>query len=236
MISWDDYRLVLAVARAKGLPGAAESLGVTLSTVFRRLERTEDALGTRLFDRLRGSYQPTEAGLELVRAAERMEQDALAADRSVTGRDRQLTGTLRVTATESLTTFFLARHLPTFHSKHPGITVEIIPDNRLLSLAAREADISLRPKRPTEETLVARKAGTIHWGIYAGKATAESLGRVTELSALAKCRVVDWDGRPVTSRLEDAIPGVEIPIRSGSLLTNAALAAEGTCWRCCPVS
>lgn len=226
MIAWDDYRLVLAIARAGGLPGAAQSLGVTLSTVFRRLERIEEALGARLFDRQRGSYQPTEAGHELVRAAERMEQDALSADRAITGRDQQLTGTLRLTATEALATCFLARHIPTFHREHPGIIVEIISDNRLLSLAGREADIALRPTRPTEETLIARKAGTINWGIYASKAGWPSLDAVTDLSELSGRAFIDWDGGPASRWLEGAIAPEKIPIRTGSLITNAAITAS----------
>ncbi len=226
MISWDDYRLVLAIARARGLPGAAQNLGVTLSTVFRRLERIEEALGARLFDRLRGSYQPTEAGHELVRAAERMEQDALSADRAITGRDQQLTGTLRLTATEALSACFLARHIPAFHREHPGITVEIISDNRVLSLAGREADIALRPRRPTEETLIARKAGTINWGIYASESSCKSLGEVTDLSALAGRAFIDWDGGPAGPWLEGAIPEVKTPIRTGSLITNATITAS----------
>ncbi len=126
MISWDDYRLVLAIALARGLPGAAEKLGVTLSTVFRRLERVEEELGARLFDRLRGGYEPTETGFELARAAEQMELEALSADRIISGRDQQLTRLLRITATDALAVNFLARHIPVFHNMHPGIKVEII--------------------------------------------------------------------------------------------------------------
>lgn len=226
MISWDDYRLILTIARAGGLPGAAQSLGVTLSTVFRRLERAEEKLGARLFDRLRGSYQPTDAGHELIRAAERMEQDALSADRAISGRDQLLTGTLRLTSSEALATCFLARHIPSFHKEHPGIKVEIISDNRLLSLAGREADIALRPHRPTEETLIARKAGTIKWGIYASKKSCESLGNLTDLSALTEHVFIDWDGGPATSWLKRTIAPTKVPIRTSSLITNAALTAS----------
>ncbi len=226
MISWDDYRLVLAIARARGLPGAAETLGVTLSTVFRRLERVEEELGARLFDRLRGSYEPTETGIELARAAELMEYEALSADRLISGRDQQLTGLLRITATDALAVSFLARHIPAFHEVHPGIKVEIISDDRVLSLAGREADIALRPKRPTEETLVARRIATIRWGIYAGKETCDSLGRVKNLTALAGRKFVNWEGGPASAWFDETIPGTRSPIISSSLITNAALAAQ----------
>ena len=48
---WDDLRLFLAVARAGSLSGAARSLGVTHSTVFRRIGAFEARLRERLSDR-----------------------------------------------------------------------------------------------------------------------------------------------------------------------------------------
>ncbi|NEK06162.1 LysR family transcriptional regulator, partial [Rhizobium leguminosarum] len=46
-LDWNDLRLVLAVAREGSLSGAARKLGVTHSTVFRRLGTIEMAIGTR---------------------------------------------------------------------------------------------------------------------------------------------------------------------------------------------
>ncbi len=231
MIGWDDYRVLLAIARAEGLSGAAERLGVTLSTVFRRLERIEDALGTPAFERLRKGYVPTEAGSALVRAAERMEQEALAGDRAVTGQSTRLTGSLRVTATESLATFFLARQLPAFREKHPGLVVEIISDNRRLSLVDREADVAIRPRRPTEDGLVGRRCGSILWGIYASPGACRKLGKVGAPADLAGRAFTGWDGSPAAAEamawLENAVPDVVIASRSTSLLTNAATAAAG---------
>src|SRR5690606_10345070 len=62
--NWDDLRVFLAVARAGSLSGAARSLGVNHSTVFRRIGAFERALEVRLFDRLPGGYVLTAAGEE----------------------------------------------------------------------------------------------------------------------------------------------------------------------------
>ena len=59
-LAWDDFRLVKAVADARGLTGAAERLGVNHSTTFRRLGQIEDALGVALFERHRTGYALTE--------------------------------------------------------------------------------------------------------------------------------------------------------------------------------
>src|SRR3546814_8586281 len=47
-ISWDDFRLIKAIADARGLPGAAAQTGLNHSTVFRRLGQIETALGSAL--------------------------------------------------------------------------------------------------------------------------------------------------------------------------------------------
>src|SRR5690606_25569613 len=147
----------LAVARGRGLAGAAEALAVDPSTVFRRLNAVEGRLGTRLFERVSGGYRPTAAGERMVAAAERMEREAIEIDRDLTGRDTRLAGRLRVTSSETLAFRLLTRHLASFRAKHPGIGLELIVDNRLLSLSRREADVALRPTRPDQDDLIGRK-------------------------------------------------------------------------------
>lgn len=231
MLIWDDYRLVLAIHRASGLPGAADTMGVTLSTIFRRLERVEQSLEVRLFERTKGFYQPTDAGQELVLAAERMEQEALAGDRAVTGRDQQLVGNVRITSTESIAACFLTRHIPSFQKQYPGLSVEIIAADRKLSLADREADIALRPRRPKEETLVGRKIGELKWGIYTNAANVKTYSNISKLSDLSGLDLIGWEGSPAATDtmnfLKQGIGNFNITCQSSSLLTNASLAAAG---------
>jgi molybdate transport repressor ModE-like protein len=75
MLSWDDFRHVKAIADTGSLNGAAQALGINHSTAFRRLGQIEQRLGSRLFKRERSGYSLTPAGEEMVRLAERMEQD-----------------------------------------------------------------------------------------------------------------------------------------------------------------
>ena len=75
MLSWDDFRHVKAIADRGSLGGAAQALGINHSTAFRRLGQIEQRLGSRLFKRSRAGYSLTPAGEEMVRLAERMEQE-----------------------------------------------------------------------------------------------------------------------------------------------------------------
>ena len=92
MLSWDDFRYVKAIADTRSLGGAAQSLGVNHSTVFRRLGQIEQHLGSRLFDRGRSGYAPTPCGEDMVRLAERVAEDITAFERRVTGQDLRPSG------------------------------------------------------------------------------------------------------------------------------------------------
>src|SRR5918912_219609 len=94
-LAWNDFKLVRLVAEAKGLAGAAERLGVNHSTVFRRLDQLEDALGTKLFERHRTGYALTPAGEEMASLAERMDEDVASFARKLAGQALSPAGRLR---------------------------------------------------------------------------------------------------------------------------------------------
>src|SRR5438270_13437126 len=110
MFDWDDLRTILAIARSGGLAGAAAALGVHQSTVFRRLNRLEGKLAVRLFERLPSGYIATIEGERLLATAQRMEEEANALDRAITGNDCRLTGVLRLTSSETTADRLLTRH------------------------------------------------------------------------------------------------------------------------------
>src|SRR4029453_14703469 len=130
---WSELRLVLAVARAGGLTGAAEVLGIDHSTAFRRLQAIENRLGQSLFERLPGgAYEPSPLTARMAAAAQRMEDEALGLARDPPGRDPRLVGRLRVTSSETLAYRILTPHLAAFRRAHPGIAIELTIDNRVL--------------------------------------------------------------------------------------------------------
>jgi len=189
MLAWDDLRFVLAVARSGNLRAAAATLGVNHSTMFRRLNAAEQALGAKLFERLAAGYRPTEAGLRLIEAAERMETEALALDRDLTGRDTRLTGALRVTASETLAFGMLTGEIARFRALHSGIVIELLVDNRVLDLSRREADIALRATRPAQGDLFGRKLADVRWCFY-GAASAKGLPKTRR--DLARHPIIRW--------------------------------------------
>lgn len=177
-LDWDNLRHALEVGNAGSISGAARALGVNHTTVLRRLEALEAQLGTRLFDRQRSGYQPTEAGLVLLEQARHMATRADEVERQVLGRDLELTGPLRVTTAFVLMDHLLPQVLADFARAYPGIEVEMVENAVLVDLSSqsvtptqnrwrREADVALRLSAHVAEHLVGRDLGMTQCRVYA---------------------------------------------------------------------
>jgi DNA-binding transcriptional LysR family regulator len=168
---WDDMRFVLALGRTQSYAGAARQLRVNESTVARRVAQFEARLAARLFERSDGLLQPTEAGLETIRRAERIELEFQAAESRLTGLDNRAAGTVRVTAACLFTNHILVPALPRILNANPHLRIELVADGRDLSLTNREADVAVRLARPeTESRSVVKRVGRLSYGIYAASA------------------------------------------------------------------
>ena len=225
LANWDDLRVFLAVARAGSLSGAARSLGVNHSTVFRRIAGFEETLGVRLFERLPTGYALTPAGEETLGIVERIEADVTTLDRTVTGQDLRLSGTVRITATDMLAFWLLPDHLRRIRKDYPGIELEIVVGNETLNLSRRETDIALRIGNTPPETLVGGRGGRLDFAIYgAPDYCAAHTG--------ADLAQHDWIGfdsahTPLTRQFERFLPGVRPAVRSNSVACAVRLAKTG---------
>ena len=143
----------MAIARHASLAGAARALRADHSTVFRHLNTLEAELGAKLFERLAtGSARRPSA----------WKADMIGLDRDLAGRDTRLTGTVRVTASETLAFRLLTAAIARFRLQHPGIEVELTIDNRVLDLSRREADVALRAARPSQPNHFGRRLGAFN--------------------------------------------------------------------------
>jgi len=177
-LDWSDLRYALAVGHTGSLAGAARQLGVNHTTVLRRLDALEQRLGARLFERARTGYQPTEAGALVLAQARRMADQAEEIERQVAGRDRELTGLLRLTTAFVVMEHLLPEPLADFSRTYPGIEVEVVENGFLADLSRRpamessgwvrrEADVAIRLSPQVADHLVGRPLGESQCRVYA---------------------------------------------------------------------
>ena len=170
LLTAGDLELVLALVRGRTLAQAAQRLGIDASTVFRSLQKIEQNLGQRLFERGRGGYLPVEGTPEIAAHAERIEAELEAARAATLGAGDAITGRVRVTTTDSVLRGLVLPCLPELARAHPALQVELLSTNELVSLTRRDADLALRATPKPPEHLVGRHLGTIRFVACAAKA------------------------------------------------------------------
>jgi DNA-binding transcriptional LysR family regulator len=233
MLDWDDLRFFLAIVRTGSLSAAARELRVAQSTVGRRLASLEGGLGTRLLHRTPEGYVPTLAGEAILGQVERVEAEALAVERTVGGRDALLEGVVRVTAVETLASHVLAPTFCALQLGNPEIGIELLANVRHMSLAMREADIAVRLTRFEQHDLIARRIGTMAYGLYASPAYLERHGVPDFAAGCPGHRLVTGlDGAEVpqiAGWLAEAAPRAVVALRTDSpeAQLQAALCGEG---------
>jgi DNA-binding transcriptional LysR family regulator len=228
---WNDLRTFLAIARQGSLQGAARALGVNHSTVFRRLNALEARLAVRLFDRSARGYALTAAGEHMLASAERVEDEILALERRLLGGDVRLSGTLRVTTTDTLVHGVLGPHLRAFQTAYPAIELELFTGNAFFDLSKREADVALRPRRHPGDAMVGRRLAEIAVALYGGRDYLAARGRPPSVAALDGHAVIIGDASlghlPATRWLAERTPAGATMLRCNSWLSQFAAARAG---------
>lgn len=227
-----DLGDLIAIRDAGTLSAAAKARGVAVSTVSRRIETLEAALGLQLVDRRTDGVRLTGAGSAIAEAAAPIGEQMRRVERVAESlRQGIKTVPVRISATEFVISDVLAPALGQLWGMGADFPVHLQSQADVVSLAGRDADLAIRMVRPEGASLYARRLADIRLGLFAsadylaGRAPAaidlngerlliydDSYGRLPEL---------DWVTR---HGLSDAVA-----MRTGSTrgLLAAALAGAG---------
>lgn len=195
MLSWDDLRYFLTVARTGTTLAAAKALRVNQTTVARRIAGLEEATGLSLFERRRAGYALTPAGAALVAQAEAVEQAASGFADAAAAQTREAHGVVRLSTVEIYAATLLTPLLGELRAAHPGIRIELDTTEAKRDLGAGEADIALRAGHSPEESgLVGRRIGSDPWTLYCSRSYVAANGLPRSLAALKDHRIVGGGG------------------------------------------
>lgn len=192
-MSWDDLRTALCLAQRGSVRGAARELGVSHSTVLRRLASLESVAGVRLFERKPDGYELTPAGQDVFDTGRAVEDQITALERRVAGRDLRLSGPIRVTLPDP----FLPFLLPIFREfgrAHPDIEVTLSVGIGYADLAHREADVAIRTAGDPPPDLVGRRVADAGVAVYGSK-------RYLSRRSADDLEALDWIGWEETSQM-----------------------------------
>jgi DNA-binding transcriptional LysR family regulator len=208
--SWDLYRTFAAVLREGSLSAAARVLGLTQPSVARHVEALEQAVGGTLFLRSQRGLSPTDRALALQPYAEELVATCAALLRKASADPLDIAGTVRITASEIVAAEHLPPLLTNIRRRHPGLSFELVASDAVDDLLQRRADIAIRMVDPTQQSLVARKIGTVHLGLYAHRDYLHRRGIPQTIADLARHELIGVDSDGSFSRVVlRALPGLD---------------------------
>jgi DNA-binding transcriptional LysR family regulator len=225
-MDWSDVRIFLAIARTGTLGAAAKQVGQTQPTMGRRLRALEASIGQTLFQRTADGFVLTEDGTAVLPFAERMEEEALAFERSLAGKEQRLTGLLRISSSDWFGVHVLTPVLAEFLRRHPLVSIELVTDSRQLNLARRDADLLFRITPFEEADVIQRKFIRMEYALYGAMdavapqaGDGEGYALLTMDSAFGTLPDVEW--------LRTMLPKAHLAFGSNNREAQARMCAEG---------
>ncbi len=198
-LDWNDLKVFLALERGGSARAAATQLGTSHSTVLRRLQSLEDALGAKVFDRTPDGLILTGPGARLLVKAQQIEAEVFEVARDVQGADIRLQGPIRLTVPPPVAKYLLLPHLARFREDYPEIDLEVAATYGYSDLGRRDADIAIRFSEAPDDHLVGRQLPQFRDAVYASHAYVEANCR-TAVSDSAT-----WIGWPEAARFASRI-------------------------------
>ena len=230
-INWDDLRLFLEIARAGTLTAAARRLKLSQPTAGRRLRALEEAVGTALFQRTASGFLLTDEGEAMLLHAEHMAEEAIVLERKLAGGAQGLEGAVRISASDWVSSRVLAGPLGTLVAEHPGLTVEIVADSRMLDLQRRETDLAIRFASFDDPSVVQRHLVRIRYGLYVSQAYRDLRGDPGASATGAGFQIITMDvaleRQPDVAWLRGRWPEATLAFRSNSREAQAAACVAG---------
>jgi LysR family hydrogen peroxide-inducible transcriptional activator len=112
---------LVAVDTYRSFVAAAEKCFVTQPTLSMQIQKLEDTLGVKLFDRSKQPVAPTEIGVDIIHQARILLGESEKIKEIISDRQRELSGELRVGIIPTISPYILPKVLRGFIEKYPQV-------------------------------------------------------------------------------------------------------------------
>jgi DNA-binding transcriptional LysR family regulator len=170
----DDIPVFLALARHQRLDPAAGRLGLSYTTISRRVASLERAIGAKLFERTPEGWILTGVGVRFYDKALEVEAAASDAFEVCNSRSSEVHGSVRLVTTEGFGVAAASRWLSDFLVRYPDISLELASSARKIEF--RQFDIAVAVHIPDIERVKRRKLADYSLGLYASYEYLERMG------------------------------------------------------------
>lgn len=219
-----------------GFTDAARKMGLSKSAVSKHVTALEARLGARLLNRTTRRVSPTEIGLAYYDRARRVLTDAGEADALVTAMQTAPSGLLRISVATDFGVNLLSPILGDFLRDYPGITVNMVLNNRYVELISEGFDLAIRVGEMEDSSLRARKLTETTRRMIGAPSYFQTYGRPQKIDDLNDHKLLHYSNQANGNVWKILAPSGErrqvrssgwLTVNDGQSLLNAAVAGLG---------
>lgn len=193
--SADRLGLIVAfvtVAEKLSFAEAASALSLTASTVSRKVQRLEQDVGVRLFNRTTRSVALTEAGKSYYTRCRAIIEELDEADAMLASLNQAPQGTLRLSLPVAFGHLHMSVPIAAFLAQYPKISIEAEYSDRFVDIINEDFDVTIRIGNLPDSSIVARKLAENRRILVAAPAYVEKFGLPSLPSDLAHHQCVRY--------------------------------------------
>jgi DNA-binding transcriptional LysR family regulator len=135
-LTLEQLRIFVAIAEREHVTAAARHLNLTQSAVSNALAALEERHGVRLFDRVGRGVRLNAEGRSFLPEARAVLARAQAAEAALADMGALRRGRLAIFASQTIAGYWLPTRLAAFHTRHPGVELDVSVGNTREAVAA----------------------------------------------------------------------------------------------------
>ena len=157
-MNWDDLRIIAAVRDAGSYAGASRRLRIDETTVGRRLQRVERALGAKLFEAVDGMRRPT-ARCDVVLSHVQTIAGQVAEIEKIGVSGAGIAARFRIASTNTVAEEILAPRAAALLAAHSGLALRFLTSSENVKFSRWQADFAVRLRKPDKGDFTISKLG-----------------------------------------------------------------------------
>lgn len=223
------------VVQSGSFSQAADALGMSKSSVSKKVSFLEDRLGVRLLNRTTRKLSLTEVGRIFYERCERIMTEAEEAELAITHLQDEPRGHLRISAPMSFGIDHLGGPIAEFMAMYPDLSIDVSLNDRFVDIVEEGFDLAIRIGRLSDSSLIAKKIAESRLIVTASPDYWAENGTPKHPKDLADHRCIrytlsrnsgNWffkeEGQPLTVQIEG-----QIQVNNGDVARELAVAGAG---------
>lgn len=227
----------IAVATEGNFARAADRLGIGRSAVSRNVQRLEDQLKVRLFQRTTRRTSLTREGDQFFASCHSgIDQIVQAVEEMMNLRSGPPRGHLRVSSEVGFGRKVVAPLLRDFQAEHPDVTVDLLLRNKPTDFTSDLVDVAFRNGRMEDADIIAKQIIPMQMIVCCSPIYAQAHGMPAEIEDLAAHECINFcgaSGRPrewefkVDGKPRKVLPRARLSYNDPELVLRAVLDGQG---------